>query len=92
VLAAEHRSFLVAHGSGREASTRHYAYAWGLAHYLTFERLVLGTAALDEFVDPRASSLPARERFERLVGQPLNQFEPQWRQYILSLKPAPAAP
>lgn len=84
VLTADHRSFLVAHGTSAEASSRHYAYSWGLSYYLAFQQRVLGTKALEKFVDPQGITDPIA-RFEQLVGQPLAEFEPKWRQYMLSL-------
>ncbi len=85
VLTADHRNFLVAHGGGNaDASNRHYAYSWGLAYYLAFEQRVLGTEALEQFVKPGGISSPIR-RFEKLVGQPLADFEPRWQKYMLAL-------
>jgi hypothetical protein len=86
LLAADHRSFLVVHSGGTEASARHYAYSWGLAHYLAFEQPVLGSKALDAFVGSEAAAQPPVARFEALVGKRLSDFEVQWRKYILGLK------
>lgn len=86
VLSADRRNFLVAHGDGVGTSSLHYAYSWGLAHYLTFERPVLGGAALDEYVALGNNRAEAVARFERLTGTPLDDFEPRWRKYILALK------
>jgi hypothetical protein len=73
----------VPHGSdgGNQA---HYAAAWGLAYYLTFVRPVLGGQALDEYVSREAAELESIARFERLVDQPLPEFEAQWRQWLQS--------
>ncbi|MEX0585400.1 MAG: hypothetical protein WD176_02060, partial [Pirellulales bacterium] len=90
VLSADRRSFLVAHGDGVGTSSLHYAYSWGLAHYLTFERPVLGSAALDEYVARGYERVEATARFEQLTGTTLGDFEPQWRKYILGLKSAGA--
>ena len=88
VLTADYRSFLVPHGGGDQVSGTHYAYSWGLAWYLTFERPMLGTPALDEYVATRASERDPIRRFEELVGKPLGEFEADWRKHILALKPA----
>jgi hypothetical protein len=86
LLTADHRAFLVPHGGSGATSARHYAYSFGVAYYLTFERGVLGSTALDEFVRAEGASgdSPIR-RFEKLVRQPLPEFERQWREYILNL-------
>jgi hypothetical protein len=82
VLAADHRNFLVPHGErGNQA---HYACAWGLAYYLTFVRPTLGTPAAHEYVSSEAASLDPIARFERLVDQPLSEFEAQWRGWLKS--------
>jgi hypothetical protein len=85
VLAADHRSFLVPHDAD-VASKIHYAYAWALAHYLAFVRPVLGSRALDEYVAAEAADQQPVARFERLVDQPLSEFEAQWRQWVISQK------
>jgi len=81
VLAADQQAFL----AGSQAN-RLYAYAWGLAYYLTFEKHALGSPALDQYVAPPAKNLSPVERFEKLVGMPLAKFEPAWREYILNLR------
>ena len=86
LLESDHRSFLVVHAARAEASTRHYIYSWGLAHYLAFEQPLLGTRQLDEFVDRGSARQPPIARFEKLVGRPLLEFEPQWRKYVQGLK------
>jgi len=81
VLAADQQAFLA--GS---QSNRLYAYAWGLAYYLTFEKHALGSPALDQYMAPPAKNASPVERFEKLVGAPLANFEPAWREYILNLR------
>jgi len=66
---------------------RRYAYCWGLVYYLTFERGLPQSEALDRYVAKGAAGRSARQRFEVLVGMPSQQFEQQWREYILKLKP-----
>jgi hypothetical protein len=81
LLAADQAAFLDAERGGRL-----YLYAWGLAYYLCFERGLLGSPTLDAYVSADARPGPAVERFERLVGAPLGEFEPQWRQFVAGLK------
>lgn len=81
LLAAGPQAF-VNHG----AADRYYAYSWGLAYYLTFEQRLLGSPAMDQYVRQSAEAAPPAERFEKLVGMPLSQFESRWRQYILNLR------
>ena len=85
VLSADHRSYLISHQGDRD-SQLNYAYAWGLAHYLTFVRPVFGGAALDQYVSKSAAGDEPIARFERLVDQPLAEFEDQWRAWVLKRK------
>ena len=84
LLVAEEREFLGPHGS--EAPQRHYLYSWGLAYYLAFQENLLSSGRLDEFVSLAAEKSDPLARFEKLTGQPLGQFEPQWRQAMLKMK------
>jgi hypothetical protein len=79
---AEEHEFLGPHGDSR--SQRHYLYAWGLAYHLAFEARLLGTPRLDAYVDPAAEELDPLVRFEKLVGQPLPEFERSWRAAMLA--------
>jgi Protein of unknown function (DUF1570) len=83
LLVAEERTFAGDHG-GR-ASKRHYLYAWGLSYYLVTEKNLLGSPALDEFVSPQAADLSPAARLEKLVHQPLDKFEAQWRKNLRKL-------
>lgn len=80
LLAADQQAFLGADGA------RHYACAWGLAYYLTFERHALGSPAMDRYVQNAAKELTPTQRFEQLVGTRLDKFEAGWRQYTLTLR------
>lgn len=86
LLTAGGDTFLAAHRDGQTVP-RAYYYSWGLAYYLAFELGVLGTPALDAYLDPKASGSPV-ERFERLIGMPLDRFEKQWREAMLAMRPA----
>jgi hypothetical protein len=88
LLCADEGEFLVPHGGGDEEARRHYAYAWGLAHYLTFERRLLHESALEQYVRPAEDHAAADarvRRFEELVGGPLDEFQTHWRSYMARL-------
>src|SRR5262249_24899919 len=44
------KQFVVAHAGEQQGSDRYYLASWALAFHLTFNRRVLGTAALDDYV------------------------------------------
>jgi len=81
LLTAGDRQFLGPHGD--TTPERHYLYAWGLAHYLTFHHNLLSRGKLDEYVAAKSRELPPLARFEALTGQPLDRFEQAWRQAML---------
>ena len=85
ILTADEQAFLVSHIEGGETSARHYLYSWGLAYYLMFQRPVLNTTSLERFVDSKSSLTPI-ERFEKLAGMSLLDFEVAWRESMLDLK------
>ena len=68
-----------------------YAHAWALVFYLTIERGVLGTETLEQFVT-RKNESPHDDagerilRFQKLVGEPLLDFEQSWREAVLGMK------
>jgi hypothetical protein len=80
LLTAQEREFLGPHGD--TSSQRHYLYAWGLAYFLAFDEALLASPRLDEFVAQDAQRRDPIARFERLVNQPLAQFEQRWRAAI----------
>ena len=86
LLSAGRSAFLLAHGDSSSTSDRHYAYSWGLAYYLTFERQLLGSPALGRYVKQTAENASPVERFEDLADMPLARFEKAWREYILTLR------
>ena len=65
---------------------RYYAYSWGLAYYLTFQRRLLSSPALMPYVQRLPEDSPPAERFQKLVGTPLAEFEKEWREHILQLR------
>lgn len=88
LLVAGGQTFLSAH-AGAQAASRAYYYSWGLAYYLAFDQGVLGSEGFDEYLSPTANGKSAIERFERLVGMPLDAFESRWREAMLGLKTSP---
>ncbi len=61
------KQFLVAHTSEKQMADRFYIASWGLAHYLTFGRQVLGTKAMDEYVRSLKRGTDPVEAFTTLV-------------------------
>jgi hypothetical protein len=85
LLAAGEGQFLVVAGVRPAAVDRYYVHAWGLAYYLTFEKHLLGSPALEKYLRSDSPRLAPAQRFQQLVGIPLAQFEKEWRAYIQSL-------
>lgn len=85
LLQADPRQFLVGHGDAARTSKRLYLYSWGVAHYLTFRLRLLDTDALDRYLKRTTGPADRVERFEKLVNQPLDQFQREWRQYMLEI-------
>jgi hypothetical protein len=86
LLSTSAAAFLQRHDTDWPNTDRLYAYAWGLAYYLAFEKHLLDGPALGEYVAPEAGHLAPVARFEKLVGMRLSEFEKQWRAYILGLR------
>jgi len=81
LLTASERQFLGPHAGA--APQRHYLYAWGLAHYLTFRHNLLASGRLDQYVAQESQRLDPIARFEQLAGQPIAEFEAAWRAAML---------
>ncbi len=82
LLAAGPGNFLILAASRSTATDRYYVNAWGLAYYLTFEKRVLNSPALEKYLRAETARLAPAERFQLLVGMPPAQFDEQWRAYI----------
>jgi hypothetical protein len=80
------KQFQVAHAAEQQASDRYYLASWALAFYLTFERKLLGTPALDEYVRAVRRGDGPLEAFATLVGRPLPEFEKAYLQYLKNLR------
>ena len=88
LLTAGSETFLSSHAGNPQAASRSYYYSWGLAYYLAFDQEVLDTPRFAAYLNPTAAAKPPVERFEELVGIPLEEFEPRWRKAMLELKSA----
>lgn len=87
LLATPTRDYVADHQAAAANVGQLYRTSWGLAWYLTFERQLLGTPEMEAFLRRDGTNTPPIERFEKLVGQPLPQFEAQWREKMLKLTP-----
>jgi hypothetical protein len=81
------KQFALSHIGDRQVSDRHYLTSWAVAMYLTFERRLLGSAALDSYVQSLTDGTDVKPAFEELVGQSLPQLETDLRKYLNQLQP-----
>jgi hypothetical protein len=91
LLAAGRDAFLARHADEAAAADRAYLSSWGLAHDLTFGRRLVGTTPFAEYLRAVNGGADKRVAFEKLVGQPLAEFERDWHAYLLNLPPAGTA-
>jgi hypothetical protein len=87
LLVAGRESFLAHHADERAVADRSYLTCWALAHYLTFDRRVIGTAKFKDYLVAVNAGGDPRAAFEGLVGRPLSVFERDWHAYLLRLQP-----
>lgn len=80
------KQFLLSHIVDRQASDRHYLTSWALAFYLMFEKRLLGSEGMDEYVKRLGEGADPKAAFEELMGMPLAKFEPAFRKYIQLLQ------
>jgi hypothetical protein len=83
ILNADGDKYLAGHRQLAAKADRHYLYAWGLAHYLAFNLNLLNTPELERYM-LGADDFP-EERFEKLVGMKMAEFEQRWRDEMISL-------
>ncbi|HZV04306.1 MAG TPA: DUF1570 domain-containing protein [Gemmataceae bacterium] len=81
------KQFQVAHDGEKQLSDRYYLSSWALAFYLTFDRKLLGTPALDSYVRQLKRGTDPLEAFRELTGQPLADFERDFFSYLARLYP-----
>jgi len=79
--------FVLAHVNQKEMTDRAYLTSWALAYALTFDRRIVGSASLDEYVSAVNTGIAPVEAFEKLVGQDFIDFEKDWHAYLLRLQP-----
>jgi hypothetical protein len=85
LLRSTPRQFLVNHARGDQVSDRHYLASWALAFYLTFDRQVLGTEALADYLRSLHDGTDPVVAFRALVGKPLPDFEKDYRASLIKL-------
>ncbi|HTU20848.1 MAG TPA: DUF1570 domain-containing protein [Gemmataceae bacterium] len=81
------KQFQVAHDGDKQVSDRYYLASWALAFYLTFDRKLLGTPALNAYVRRLQRGTDPLEAFRELTGQSLKAFEHDFRHYLEHLHP-----
>jgi hypothetical protein len=92
LLRSSSKDFIVMHGTDRTETDRAYITTWALASYLMFDRRVLGTEALDNFVRSMNAGTNPVESFEKLVGQEVGEFEKAFHTWLGRLRPDGTAP
>ncbi|ADB18471.1 hypothetical protein Psta_3816 [Pirellula staleyi DSM 6068] len=80
LLESEQDAFL---GSHRQAARdQHYLYAWGVAYHLAFEQRLLGSPALETYVEKSSAKSSPIANFEKLVGKDLVSWERSWHEHV----------
>jgi Protein of unknown function (DUF1570) len=87
LLKSRPQDYLVAHASSRQLADRHYLTSWALAFYLTFDKRLLGTKPLDRYLQMQGRGADTLETFQKLVGEPVPQFEKEFHEYLKRLQP-----
>jgi hypothetical protein len=87
LLRAGREQFVTAHAGQKGAIDRTYLTAWAAAYYLTFERRVVGTKALDDYLVAVNTGGEPAKAFAALVGQDLPAFERDWHEFLKRLQP-----
>ncbi|MCE9529709.1 MAG: DUF1570 domain-containing protein [Planctomycetes bacterium] len=86
LLGAGAKPFLVQHNNDRLVSDRAYQTSWALAAYLTFDRRLLGSDSLDDFIRSVNRDNKPEEAFAILVGRKLPEFEKDFHAWLLKLQ------
>ncbi len=81
------KQFVVRHASDQQTSDRYYLTSWALAFYLTFDRRLLGTKAMDEYVHALHRGADPVSAFRDLVGEAPEDFDKGFRRYLDQLRP-----
>jgi hypothetical protein len=85
LLRAGPQDFLIGHAGEQPISDRAYLSAWALAFYLAFDRHLLGTPALDRYVQALHRGADPVQAFRDLVGD-LSEFERAFHRYLFDLR------
>jgi hypothetical protein len=80
-------AFLASHADQKAASDRAYLTSWALAHYLTFDRRLIGTEPFRKYLVAVNGGGDAKAAFAALVGKDLAAFEKDWHAYLVRLQP-----
>ncbi len=80
-------AFLASHADQKAASDRAYLTCWALAHYLTFDRRLIGTDAFHKYLAAVNGGGDPKAAFAALVGKDLAAFEKDWHAYLTRLQP-----
>jgi hypothetical protein len=72
--------------NAQQFADRCYLASWALTFYLTFEKRLLGTKALDDYVHSLKRGTDELLAFRDLVGKPLPQFEKEFIDYLTKLR------
>lgn len=80
-------AFLASHADQKAASDRAYLTSWALAHYLTFDRRLIGTEAFNKYLVAVNGGADPKRAFAELVGKDLPAFEKEWHDYLTRLRP-----
>ncbi|MCS7304614.1 MAG: DUF1570 domain-containing protein [Thermoguttaceae bacterium] len=84
VLSAEKADFIQTSATTSPLANRYYAYAWAVVYYLC-QSEQLSPAALEAYVSPAAQNLPPLQRWQRLIGMEVSQWEEGWQKFLRSL-------
>jgi hypothetical protein len=87
LLATGRDAFLATHADQKLASDRAYLTCWALAHYLTFDRRLIGTDAFKKYLIALNGDGDPKQAFAALVGKDLAAFEKDWHTYLAQLQP-----
>jgi hypothetical protein len=88
LLPATPKEFLVRHASDHQLSDSYYLSSWALAFYLLVDRKVLGNPKkLDLYINSLKRGDNPLVAFGTLVGKPLPEFQKDFRDYLLRLRP-----
>jgi hypothetical protein len=79
-------AFLASHADQKFASDRAYLTCWALAHYLTYDRRLIGTDAFHKYLVAVNGGENPKKAFAAFVGQELPAFEKDWHNYLTRLQ------